>query len=554
MSSSSLVLSKRTKIVLNKRRSLTFEPTSYSICLDEDDETGESNQRTTMSEGHLISDETSFCPLCLESLPTVLCTTLSSCGCRYCTSCLKAYLEYNIANDINVPVLGCPDANCSKIIKSNFDAHPVSKVKEKNGIKSVVKKSLSLFFRNEKESGEESNEGYILRRQQQQQNLQNRLTRQEVESLIDVKSLWLYNKLMKEFEVSQDPNKVFCPSPNCDNICIVTQSSVVHVSCSNALSTSSWTGNSNNNKKMKLTRSMSSTSSILSVSPAAATAVLLTAKKTRNVLSTSASRTSFTNVINNIKHSSSMGSKRKSSLDSMAIPIYCSECQTTFCFKCRKPYHEGISCSVNAKNRLSNNNLLGVKESVEELKLSASIDTLSEHQSIGNKKKKNREIKGSDKDINIKRCPKCSVYIERDDGCAQMMCRKCRHVFCWFCLESLDDDFFLRHYDSGPCKNKLGHSRASVLWHRTQVIGIFAGFGLLILLASPLFLVAAPCLLCCSSSCCSCFESCFSKWMPKDEEQERRKTGKGKNVTDKQTVLSPEEQIHDQDDEENQLI
>lgn len=59
------------------------------------------------------------------------------------------------------------------------------------------------------------------------------------------------------------------------------------------------------------------------------------------------------------------------------------------------------------------------------------------------------------------------------------------------------DDFLLRHYDKGPCKNKLGHSRASVIWHRTQVVGIFAGFGLLLLLASPMFLLAAPCLLCC---------------------------------------------------------
>lgn len=79
------------------------------------------------------------------------------------------------------------------------------------------------------------------------------------------------------------------------------------------------------------------------------------------------------------------------------------------------------------------------------------------------------------------------VPIERDDGCAQMMCKNCRHVFCWFCLASLDDDFMLRHYDSGlprstfsrlkrfnifvvgPCRSRLGHSRISVVWHRTQV-------------------------------------------------------------------------------------
>ena len=47
----------------------------------------------------------------------------------------------------------------------------------------------------------------------------------------------------------------------------------------------------------------------------------------------------------------------------------------------------------------------------------------------------------------------------------------------------------LRHYDSGNCRGKLGHSRASVLWHRAQVylqhgfrancfrIGLFGLFG-----------------------------------------------------------------------------
>lgn len=106
-------------------------------------------------------------------------------------------------------------------------------------------------------------------------------------------------------------------------------------------------------------------------------------------------------------------------------------------------------------------------------------------------------------DDTIKRCPSCRVLIERDAGCAQMLCKKCKHVFCWYCLTSLDDDFLLRHYDKGPCKNKLGHSRASVLWHRAQVIGIFAGFGLLLVVASPLLLFVGPCLLCCKCKPCS---------------------------------------------------
>ena len=97
-------------------------------------------------------------------------------------------------------------------------------------------------------------------------------------------------------------------------------------------------------------------------------------------------------------------------------------------------------------------------------------------------------------------------------------------------LLSTQDDFLLRHYDSGDCQGKLGHSRASVIWHRAQVgkqifvklqfvqlqpcqpvpptnlsnstlskkvIGIFAGFGILLVLASPVLLVAAPCIICC---------------------------------------------------------
>ncbi|CAH8634490.1 unnamed protein product [Heterobilharzia americana] len=69
----------------------------------------------------------------------------------------------------------------------------------------------------------------------------------------------------------------------------------------------------------------------------------------------------------------------------------------------------------------------------------------------------------------LKRCPACLVPIERIEGCAQMMCRSCKHTFCWYCLTSLDDDFLLQHYDDGACKGKLGHSRASVIGHRVYV-------------------------------------------------------------------------------------
>lgn len=150
------------------------------------------------------------------------------------------------------------------------------------------------------------------------------------------------------------------------------------------------------------------------------------------------------------------------------VPVTCRNCDLTFCSVCKIRWHSGKTCAE-------------LRNEEEELPISDDEGSL------------------------IKRCPNCHVLIERDEGCAQMMCKRCKHVFCWHCLASLDDDFLLRHYDKGPCRNKLGHSRASMIWHRTQVVGIFAGFSFLLLVASPILLLAAPCLLCCRCRNCKFF-------------------------------------------------
>lgn len=88
--------------------------------------------------------------------------------------------------------------------------------------------------------------------------------------------------------------------------------------------------------------------------------------------------------------------------------VHCPTCSSDFCSNCKNPWHLGFSCEENTR-RLAKEGHTDLMESGIPF----------------------------DSDL-IKCCPMCNVPIEKDDGCAQMMCKRCKHVFCWYCLASLD--------------------------------------------------------------------------------------------------------------------
>ena len=47
-----------------------------------------------------------------------------------------------------------------------------------------------------------------------------------------------------------------------------------------------------------------------------------------------------------------------------------------------------------------------------------------------------------------KKCPSCHVPIEKNSGCNHMTCAKCRHEFCWLCLQP----YTSTHFKNTACK------------------------------------------------------------------------------------------------------
>lgn len=399
------------------------------------------------------SDSIKFCSLCLESLPIQHFFTISSCKCSFCRECLSFYLKNLIReNSVHVPYITCPDADCPAGSKA-------SKRKSESKLPSLIS-SISLETI-KSTSGLKASLSFLQGKESKKSNEKHQASSSSnYLSFLETNASNLISSQEIVSLVDENTYKLYVKLKiEFEVRCDPSKTFCPMPNCDNICTVirPAMTTAHSSEKYSSKNKSFNSIVSIASQDAPVITSIITAPETSDNCCNSNYS-------------------------DVEMFPVYCEKCRVSFCFKCRSTYHPGTSCTSQSQDDLNKYLLAAANEQ-----------------------------EGAE----IKRCPRCSIWIERDDGCAQMMCRKCRFVFCWFCLTSLEDDFLLRHYDSGPCKNKLGHSRASVMWHRTQVLGIFAGFGVLLLLVAPLFLIAFPCIVCCS--CCSKTRNCC-KWIQEDDE------------------------------------
>ena len=50
----------------------------------------------------------------------------------------------------------------------------------------------------------------------------------------------------------------------------------------------------------------------------------------------------------------------------------------------------------------------------------------------------------------VKRCPRCQMYTEKNEGCNHMTCVSCKYQWCWLC----EGEYKYEHYKSGRCKGQ----------------------------------------------------------------------------------------------------
>jgi E3 ubiquitin-protein ligase RNF217 len=117
--------------------------------------------------------------------------------------------------------------------------------------------------------------------------------------------------------------------------------------------------------------------------------------------------------------------------------MHCEQCDKDWCWSCYAPSHPDETCRQYRKTH-------------------SHIERWAKIRRLDNNNQRNAQ-----------RCPKCSVYIEKIDGCDHMVCSKCESKFCYRCGSRMRLPFYIGHdakYSIFGCKYKLWPDRPVLRW------------------------------------------------------------------------------------------
>jgi len=117
--------------------------------------------------------------------------------------------------------------------------------------------------------------------------------------------------------------------------------------------------------------------------------------------------------------------------------VHCEQCNKEWCWSCYAPSHPHETCRQFKKHHTH-------------------VDLWAKIRRSENNNQRNAQ-----------RCPKCSIYIEKIDGCDHMVCSKCNSKFCYRCGSRMRLPFYIGHdakYSIFGCKYKLWPNRPLLRW------------------------------------------------------------------------------------------
>lgn len=266
------------------------------------------------------------------------------------------------------------------------------------------------------------------------------LSSNEIKSFLSERRYARYLELKFLKEIELDPRLTFCPRPGCETVCQIEEESTV-ASRHRRKRGPIRSGNSNKSKSNSSATRADQVRSVDSMMPLPAAAW-----RTRRLVKA----------------------------------LTCPKCALTFCNACKIEWHPNETCEqANARRRPEERSVFYLfSSSTDKLSVvpkAANGDSQPGPSSAANLSVAYKKADDSSREAltavtpqsdslpsasgnhsadsgagssaesepepTVKPCPVCAMPIERDAGCAQMLCERCRHLFCWYCLKLLDVSF-----------------------------------------------------------------------------------------------------------------